>query len=151
KKPLLSWRVKILPFLEQNDLYREFRLDEPWDSEHNKKLIAKMPGIYAPVGIKTKEPGMTFYRVFTGKNTMFDGQKGLRLTDVLAGTSNTILAVEAGEAVPWTKPDELPYSDKALPKLGGMFKDGLHILLADGSVRWVRPNLNERILRMAII
>ncbi len=55
------------------------------------------------------------------------------------------------EAVPWTKPDELPYTDKALPKLGGMFKDGLHILMADGSVRWVRPNLNERILRLAII
>src|SRR5262249_54155708 len=39
KKPLLSWRVAILPFIEQDNLYQQFHLDEPWDSEHNKKLI----------------------------------------------------------------------------------------------------------------
>ena len=46
-KPLLSWRVAILPYTEQNELYQQFKLDEPWDSEHNKTLIAKMPAYFA--------------------------------------------------------------------------------------------------------
>lgn len=48
-KPLLSWRIAILPFIEQQALYEQFKRDEPWDSEHNKKLIEKMPKLYAPV------------------------------------------------------------------------------------------------------
>jgi len=51
KTPLLSWRVAILPFIEQDALYKQFKLDEPWDSEHNKKLIPLMPRIYMPVGL----------------------------------------------------------------------------------------------------
>ena len=50
KKPLLSWRVELLPFLEQGELYKQFKHDEPWDSEHNKKLIAKMPQVFAVPG-----------------------------------------------------------------------------------------------------
>src|SRR5207249_2796575 len=42
-KPLLSWRVAVLPFIEQDNLYRQFKLDEPWDSEHNRKLLERMP------------------------------------------------------------------------------------------------------------
>ena len=49
-KPLLSWRVLILPYLEQDALFKEFKLDEPWDSEHNKKLLKKMPKVYAIPG-----------------------------------------------------------------------------------------------------
>ncbi len=72
-KPLLSWRVAILPFIEQDNLYKQFKLDEPWDSEHNKKLLVQMPGIYAPVKAATKEPFATFYQVFTGKAAFCDG------------------------------------------------------------------------------
>ena len=46
-KPLLSWRVLMLPYLEQDALYKEFHLDEPWDSDHNKKLLEKMPPLFA--------------------------------------------------------------------------------------------------------
>src|SRR5947209_11024222 len=67
KLPLLSWRVAILPYIEEQALYQQFHLDEPWDSAHNKTLLAKMPKLYAPVRGKTKEPGMTYYQVFTGK------------------------------------------------------------------------------------
>ena len=63
--PLLSWRVAILPFIEQDALYKEFKLDEPWDSEHNKKLIAKMPKLYGPARGQAKE-GETFYQRFSG-------------------------------------------------------------------------------------
>jgi hypothetical protein len=67
KKPLLSWRVQILPYIEEDKLYKEFKLDEPWDSAHNKKLIDRMPKLYAPVRGKW-DAGLTFYQTFSGKN-----------------------------------------------------------------------------------
>src|SRR5262249_10846274 len=91
-KPLLSWRVHILPFLEQEELDREFHLDEPWDSDHNKKLIDRMPPIYRCPKQKLKESGKTTYLAPVGEKAIFSGgQKGMRLSDVIDGTSNTML------------------------------------------------------------
>jgi hypothetical protein len=78
-QPLLSWRVALLPFIEQQELYKEFKLDEPWDSEHNKKLIERMPKIYAPIHVKAMT-GETFYQVFIGKDALFGPGKNPRLT-----------------------------------------------------------------------
>jgi RNA polymerase sigma factor (sigma-70 family) len=150
-KPLLSWRVAILPYIEQDALYKQFKLDEAWDSPHNKELIAQMPRIYAPLSEADRKKNTTFYQVFVGNGTLFDGSVGLRLSDIPDGTSNTIAVVEGGKAVTWTKPDDLHYSaDKPLPKLGGLFKNGFHILLADGSVRFAKSKVNEKKMRLAI-
>ncbi len=150
-KPLLSWRVAILPFIEQQALYQQFKLDEPWDSEHNKKLLDKMPQLYAPVSEVAAEPNTTFYQVFTGSGAIFEGTKGIRITDIRDGTSNTILAVEAGKAVPWTKPDDVPFdAQKDLPMLGGLFTEGFNVLMADGSARFVRRGFDGATLRAAI-
>lgn len=70
-KPLLSWRVAILPFIEQDAVFRQFKLDEPWDSEHNLKLLAQMPNVYR-VGIEPKGATHTYYQVFAGPGTPFD-------------------------------------------------------------------------------
>lgn len=151
-KPLLSWRVAILPFIEQDNLYRQFKLNEPWDSAHNKKLLSKMPAVYAPPGIKTKEKYTTFYRVFAGPGTVFEGKKCVTLRDIKDGTSNTILVVEAGQAVPWTKPDELPFDAKKknLLGLGGIFGGNFNMALADGSVHYVAADFDKDIFRAMI-
>ena len=74
--PLYSWRVLLLPYLEQDALYREFHLDEPWDSPHNKSLLARMPRTYArPEDWPAKEPYATYYQVFDGPGAIFDSDK----------------------------------------------------------------------------
>jgi RNA polymerase sigma-70 factor (ECF subfamily) len=151
-KPLLSWRVAILPFLGENDLYKQFKLDEPWDSPHNKKLLARMPRVFYPLNIQVgRGTTVSYFRVFTGPGTIFDGKQGARLQDIRDGTANTLLIVEAAEAVPWTKPDELPYAPgKALPKLGGRFKGGFFAATADGAVHILRTPVDEATLQALI-
>jgi RNA polymerase sigma factor (sigma-70 family) len=152
-KALLSWRVLILPYLGEEELYKEFHLDEAWDSEHNKKLLAKMPKIYAPVRGHKKDKDSTVYQVFTGKNTPFDGQAVTKFpVGFPDGTSNTILIIEAAKAVPWTKPADLEFDlDKDLPKLGGMFEKGFQAALADGSVLFIRKDFDEFSMKLAIM
>ncbi|MBI3410826.1 MAG: TIGR03067 domain-containing protein [Planctomycetes bacterium] len=124
-KPLLSWRVALLKRMDEDDLLKEFKIDEPWDSAHNKQLIKKMPKIYALPGVETKELGMTFFQVFTGKGTIFEGKEGLKFTDHLKGDGPNFMIVEAGEGVVWTKPDDLAYDpQKPLPKLGRLSDEG---------------------------
>lgn len=153
-KPLYSWRVLILPYIEQGDLFQRFRLDEAWDSPHNAQLLAEMPLSYAPPpGKRKKMPRYhTVCKVFVGKGAAFEGREILRMpADFSDGQSNTILIAEAGEAVPWTKPDDIPYDpDQPLPDLHGFFKDGFRAALGDGSRRWVSYDIVEKTLRAAI-
>ena len=143
----LSWRVAILPFIEQDTLYKQFRLNEPWNSEHNKKLITQMPKLFAPPGVDTN--GYTYYRSFSGQGAFLPpagrpGQPGqvvpgLRITAISDGTANTIAVAEANEPAIWTKPDDLPFSPGKPPKLGdGVFADGFHAVFCDGSVRYIK-------------
>jgi prepilin-type processing-associated H-X9-DG protein len=150
-KPLLSWRVAVLPYIEQEPLYKQFKLDEPWDSDHNKKLIPLMPKTYA-LPAAPLQPGITHYRCFVGNGAAFDWIQGARLpADFTDGTSNTWLVVEAGEGVPWTKPDELEYDpQKPLPKFGTFHNGGFNALFGDGSVRFFLATLNEKCVRAFI-
>jgi hypothetical protein len=142
----LSWRVHLLPFLNQGTLYQQFKLDQPWDSDHNKKLIAKIPKVFAPPGIQTKEPGLTFYQVFAN----YYPNGGRFPASIPDGTYNTIAIVEAATPVMWTKPDDIdaPERQLVLPKLGGIFKEGFHTAFWDGHVRFFRKDaISERSLR----
>ena len=148
-KPLLSWRVKILPFVEASPLYDQFRLDEPWDSEHNKKLIARMPSVYRSPQSKAG-PGMTTYLTVRGKDTMFPGAKAIGIRDITDGTSNTIMAVEATDeaAVIWTKPDDFqPNANNPFKGLVGPRSEGFLALLGDGSVRFIGRSIDPEVLR----
>jgi hypothetical protein len=139
-KPLLSWRVAVLPYLEEGALYKEFRLDEPWDSEHNKKLLTKMPKVYRSPFSRKGGEGKTVYLAPVGKDTAFPGREAVRLKDFTDGTSNTILIVAATDerAVFWTKPDDLPYNPKdPVAGLVSKGRDGFLALFADGSAHTV--------------
>lgn len=150
-RPLLSWRVLLLPYLGEEELFKEFKLDEPWDSVHNKKLLARMPKVYAPVRPQGKDPHTTVYLVLNGPGTIFEGVRACRIADITDGTSNTILIVEAAEAVPWTQPADLPYdAKKPLPKLGGTFPDGFFSVFADGAAHFLKKNPKEEVLRALI-
>ena len=109
-KPLLSWRVQMLPYLEANDLYRQFHLDEPWDSPNNKKLIDQMPAVFRNPS-SNAPPNTTTYLAPVGPGTLFEGDKGRSMKEVRDGAANTIMLVEANDdqAVIWTKPDDWRY------------------------------------------
>jgi hypothetical protein len=151
-KPLLSWRVVILPYLGEEDLYKQFKLNEPWDSPHNRKLVAKRPRVYAPFRVKS-QPGETFYQVFTGKKTLFVPGKLTRLPeDIPDGYSNTGLIFEAGAPVIWTKPADMHFDiDKPLPKLGGMFGGECCVVMCDGYVTRIKRDPDQRLLKYLIM
>jgi RNA polymerase sigma factor (sigma-70 family) len=145
-KPLLSWRVAILPYIEQEGLYKEFKLDEPWDSEHNKKLLAQMPDLYR-VGFEPEDSTKTYYQVFAGPGSAFEPGQKVKILDVTDGTSNTIGVVEAGPPVEWTKPADLPFdADKpAKPELP--FKNAFAVAMLDGAAYIFRPDIEADTLR----
>lgn len=151
-KPLLSWRVHILPYIEEQALYNEFHLDEPWDSEHNKSLIAKMPQVYlCPSSHLTPAEGKTTYLAPVGDELIFDGTKeGAGLRNITDGTANTIMLVDAGDdaAVVWTKPDDLKYdAENPLKGLTGHHPGIFNAGFADGSVRAISLNIDADTLR----
>jgi len=162
-KRLLSWRVLILPYLDEYPLYKEFRLDEPWDSPHNIKLAKRMPFTYrgsqtnqadieagktrmvAPL-IKVELPGgkKASYSVFARP------EGGTRFQDINDGTSNTLLVVEAGDdqTVLWTKPEdvELVENDPVSPLLDKAAK-GFHACMCDGAARFFSATTAAKTVR----
>jgi hypothetical protein len=149
-KPLLSWRVHLLPELGEDKLYKEFHLDEPWDSAHNKKLITRMPAVFRGPSRRLNEHSKTVYLAPVGKNVAFTGTAtGRRFPfDFPDGTSNTILFVEADAtyAVEWTKPEDLTI-DPAKPA-SGLARQAGHFLLAlaDGSVHTPKDTITKETL-----
>jgi hypothetical protein len=153
-KPLLSWRVLLLPFVGEGNLYREFRLDEPWDSPHNRELIGRMPGVYQGLDRKLNREGKTYYLAAVGPAVAFSGgPEGARMpADFSDGTANTILLVEAdsAHAVPWTKPEDLKIDlEQPQQGLGGHFPGEFLVALADGEARFLRKAIRKETLRAA--
>jgi hypothetical protein len=158
-KPLLSWRVHILPFIGGQALYRQFKLDEPWDSPHNKKLIARMPAVYQAAGSRNS-PGKTNYQAVRVGQTVMKlppramwGKKvpvGTSFREITDGTSNTAMVVETSDvkAVTWTKPDDLVPDVKDPAKgIRGLRRNGFLLLHADGAVRFLADRVDPRVLK----
>lgn len=150
---LYSWRVLLLPYLEQRDLYEEFHRDEPWDSPSNLPLLERMPTTFGPPRNRTylAPPGHTFIHVFTGKGTLFEDPQGGRLPDTVGRTVIPILLVEGGKAVPWTKPEDIPSDpDQPLPELFTVFPDVIRVAFSTGHVELLEKDTPEASLRAMI-
>jgi hypothetical protein len=153
QKSLLSWRVALLPFVEEGALYQQFKLDEPWDGPNNVKLLAKMPRVYKLPGDSKTPSDHTVFQVFTGPKTLFDENNIARIpASIPDGTSNTVLIVEASKGVPWTKPEDIPYnpSRPIAPLLGGHFRSTFLVALVAGSTRILPQNTPEATLNSMI-
>ncbi len=147
----LSWRVHLLPYLEEVELYHKFHFDEAWDSEHNKALIANMPTIFRSPDVT--ENGKTAIHVFTGEKTPFHGDQGKSVRDFPDGTSNTILAVRAGAdtAEIWTKPGGLEVDlSAARESLGDIKGQPIQVLFADGLVQVIPESIDDTMLAYLI-
>lgn len=141
-RPFLSWRVHLLPMLEEQELYDQFHLDEPWDSEHNLELLEKMPAVYAdPLGEVEDETLTRVVRFDVDADwATFPNGVGQPIEAFIHdGTSNTIYCIVAGadKAVPWTKPEDLTIDleEPVVGQLGEISQDFLIVGLADGAVR----------------
>jgi prepilin-type processing-associated H-X9-DG protein len=138
-QPLLSWRVAILPYLglEEQELYQQFHLNEPWDSPNNRPLLDRMPAVYACPDEPRGQPPTTNYLVVVGPGKLFTGKrKGVKIETLTAGTSNTLMVTESDRPVPWTAPEDISADlDVEGPGVGSRHPGGYHIAMADGSVR----------------
>ena len=142
-----SWRIELLPYIEQKNLYDQYKMDEPWDSPANKKVLAAIPVILRSPSDESAATNSSYF-VLTGPKTMFSGKDGMKIPDITGGTSNTIMLVEATRDIPWTKPEDIDYDPaKPLPKLGGHFAGGFCAAFADGSVRWISDQTPADVIR----
>jgi prepilin-type processing-associated H-X9-DG protein len=159
-KPMHSWRVLILPYLEQNNLYEQYRFEEPWDSPHNKALAGMMPSVYrCPTHA---EPGnlLTSYAMLVGPHAISDGPRPRRPQDITHGTSNTIMVAEAAnEDINWLEPRDLNAENMEFAIVGqgrhgissyhslGGHSSGANVLFCDGSVQFLNGSTSKEIIK----
>lgn len=149
KQPPVSWRVLILPYLEEAALYQQYRFDEAWDSENNKKLIPRIPNVFKAPGSRKAAEGRTNYLAVVGDSYALAADKARPLVAFTDGLSNTILLVEANDehAVPWTKPEDFtPDKAKPISGLTGLRQDRFLALAADGAVHVVPAEIRAETL-----
>ena len=144
-KPLLSWRVLLLPYLEQQPLYNKFHLDEPWDSPNNKPLGEIVLRVFQCPSEPALGPNTTYQVVVDPRSTFTGKPAGVPLREVTDGTANTLLVVEAATPVPWSKPDDIRFARASDPRLGigSRHPGGLNALFADGAVRFLKNSASN--------
>ncbi|MSU77973.1 MAG: DUF1559 domain-containing protein [Gemmataceae bacterium] len=162
---LLSWRVSILPYLDQAPLHNQFNFKQPWDSRENGQHLDKKPSIYGS-NVTDVEPTHTLWQGFVGPGTAFEPGKRLNVErDFPDGLATTLLIVEGETSVPWTKPADIVYGpnhrlpafthkyskEGGLPFRGYVSDPGAFACMADGSVRFLRANISEEVLRAMIV
>lgn len=150
-KPWHSWRVLLLPFLDEQELYERYRFDEPWDGPHNRELQAHRPEVYASGLQQSPLKSVTTYLGVVSRRTMWPANYCVKISDVTDGTSNTIMLLEnASSDVVWSEPREMREKD-ALALLrpdnpdqpSKPFPYSIPALFADASVRVISPQIGR--------
>ncbi|MEZ5941226.1 MAG: DUF1559 domain-containing protein [Planctomycetaceae bacterium] len=144
-----SWRVLLLPYLDEQELYDQYNFNEPWDGPHNEKLLAEMPRVFQDRWKARESTIETSIMAIVGQRTIWPGDQSLQFRDIIDGTSNTLMLLEVDEhAVPWTSPNDL--SPRIIIE---HFRDssiGTHTVLADGSVHMLSSSIDEQLLRLLL-
>jgi hypothetical protein len=146
-KPLLSWRVRIVQQLAPDGALDGLRLDEPWDSEHNRQFIERMPEAFARPELPND--GRTTFLAPLGPGTLL-GDPSISARPLRDSTSDRILVVEADaeRAIPWTCPDDLPFDRRnPIAGLGNQRQGAFYAAFADAEVRLVPLGTGPRRLR----
>ena len=162
-KPMHSWRVLILPYMEQKGLYDQYRFNEPWDSPHNKALAAQMPSVYACPSEGLPSSGRTSYAMFVGPHAFSPGPKGRKISEISDGCSNTIMVAEAVDAhINWMEPRDLDAEHMRFQvngsgnirsedaKISSRHSGGANVAFCDGSVQLLSDGIDAAVLKRLI-
>jgi len=158
-RPMHSWRVLILPYLEEQMLYEQYNFDEPWDSPDNLALAGMMPSIYRCPSDEVNDGTETSYAVIVGPDTAFPGAESVTMAQIRDGMSNTLLAVEAtGSGINWLEPRDLDAEEVNLfginsGNVGGIqsnHANGANAAFCDGSVQSLSEAIDPETLRLLI-
>jgi type II secretory pathway pseudopilin PulG len=157
-KPIHSWRVLILPFMEQHPLYDQYDFREPWDGPSNIKLLDSMPPSFACPSRFSGPTNLTSYVAVTGPGTIFPGATPTKIEDIKDGTSNTLMVVEVANVnIPWTSPQDFDartmsfrINDPRRPGISSKHPGGANGVLADASTRFLRDAITPGNLRALI-
>lgn len=156
-KPMHSWRVALLPFLNEHALYAQYDANQSWDGPKNRNIAPRAPSVYrcpaAPVGSGAE----TNYVMIVGAGTV-GGQpnRSVSLADIHDGTSNTVMVVEVvGSGIGWSQPRDLSLDGLSLRLNDGAGKGpssshpaGVNVLFCDGQVQALMPSIDPEALRL---
>jgi prepilin-type processing-associated H-X9-DG protein len=152
--PMHSWRVLILPYLEERALYEQYDFDEPWDSPTNRLVAMQMPATYRCPSGRGSEANETNYMLITGPQTAFQADQAPRTKDYRDGLSQTILVAEGNKTVGWTEPVDLDASKMTFTVNGGPEDIGsdhsggmANVAFADGHVSALSEHTDPEIVR----
>jgi prepilin-type processing-associated H-X9-DG protein len=153
-RPMHSWRALILPSFE-GGLDADYDFTEPWDGPNNLKLIEQVPYVYRCPSDGDAPPGTTNYAAVVGDETFWPNSSSRKSGEVSDGLSYTVAVVEvSGLNIPWTKPVDLEFGKIPVQinpgsgsGIASQHGEGVDMLMADGSVRFVRAGIDSSILR----
>ncbi|HVJ84913.1 MAG TPA: DUF1559 domain-containing protein [Caulifigura sp.] len=145
-----SWRVALLPELGYQMLYDEYNRNEPWDSDHNRQVLARMPDVYRS-SMSPSDSTVAAYFVMVGPTTAFATSDGLSDPEITDGWDSLVTVVSARRDIPWTKPADIEFDDVApLPELGGFHEGVFHMATASGDGRTVSLKVGATLLKQMI-
>lgn len=159
-RPLYSWRVLLLPYLEQQELFDEFdkEKEKAWDSPENMAVRDHIVSVFyrCPTSPNDASEPLTSYVLVTGPQTLFDGDKSPSLDNIADGASQTIMLMETRDLdIHWSEPRDLTFDEVVARGFNGggdagagsYHPGGMNVLFCDGSATFLSDSLDREVFR----